>query len=90
MIVLYSEAQLREVTVMKLKSLIILMLFTLTSCRLAGSWQKSDDPHLPPPDLPDLGPAPELTNMTWINTDAPLRLVNLRGEVVIIEMWTYG
>ena len=40
--------------------------------------------------LPDLGPAPELTNDTWLNVDAPLRLENLRGKVVIIDMWTFG
>ena len=40
--------------------------------------------------LPDLGPAPELTNATWLNVDAPLRLANLRGKVVIVEMWTFG
>jgi len=40
--------------------------------------------------LPDLGLAPELTNDTWLNVDAPLRLANLRGKVVIVEMWTFG
>ena len=40
--------------------------------------------------LPDLGPAPELTNDIWLNVDSPLRLADLRGKVVIIEMWTFG
>jgi thiol-disulfide isomerase/thioredoxin len=40
--------------------------------------------------LPDLGPAPELTNTTWLNVEAPLRLVDLRGKVVMVEMWTFG
>lgn len=39
--------------------------------------------------LPDLGPAPELTNKTWLNVDAPLRLADLRGKVVAIDMWTF-
>lgn len=39
--------------------------------------------------LPDLGPAPELTNSVWLNTPAPLRLADLRGKVVGLEMWTY-
>ncbi len=40
--------------------------------------------------LPDLGLAPELTNTTWLNVDAPLRIADLRGKVVIVEMWTFG
>ena len=41
-------------------------------------------------DLDDLGPAPELTNDVWLNVDQPLRLADLRGKVVLLEMWTYG
>ena len=40
--------------------------------------------------LENLGPAPELTNKIWINTAAPLRLADLRGNVVLLEMWTFG
>ena len=40
--------------------------------------------------LPDLGPAPELTNLVWLNTSSPLRLADLRGKVVGLEMWTLG
>jgi thiol-disulfide isomerase/thioredoxin len=39
--------------------------------------------------LPDLGPAPELTNTIWLNTDHPLRLADLRGKVTALEMWTF-
>ena len=39
--------------------------------------------------LPDLGPAPELKNTTWLNVDSPLHLADLRGKVVIVEMWTF-
>jgi len=42
------------------------------------------------PDLPDLGPAPELMNDVWLNVDAPLRLADLRGKVVAIDMWTFS
>ncbi|MBC8507570.1 MAG: hypothetical protein ISR58_03280 [Anaerolineales bacterium] len=45
---------------------------------------------LPPNPLPYLGEAPELTNEVWLNTDAPLRLADLRGKVVLLEMWTFG
>jgi thiol-disulfide isomerase/thioredoxin len=46
---------------------------------------------LPPTaaQYPDLGVAPELTNTVWINTTAPLRLADLRGKVVLLEMWTF-
>ncbi len=41
-------------------------------------------------ELPNLGPAPELENDIWLNTEAPLRLSDLRGKVVLLEMWTFG
>jgi thiol-disulfide isomerase/thioredoxin len=50
--------------------------------------EDSSVPHYA--SLPDLGPAPELTNATWLNVDAPVRLADLRGKVVIVEMWTFG
>lgn len=40
------------------------------------------------------GPAPELTNEVWLNTETfgggPLQLADLRGNVTIVEFWTYG
>lgn len=39
--------------------------------------------------LPNYGPAPELSNTVWLNTDQPLRLADLRGKVVMVEMWTF-
>jgi hypothetical protein len=39
---------------------------------------------------PDLGLAPELAGEVWINRDTPLRLANLRGKVVLLDMWTFG
>jgi hypothetical protein len=41
-------------------------------------------------DLPSLGPAPELENETWLNVEKPLRLEELRGKVVLLDMWTFG
>ena len=40
-------------------------------------------------ELRNRGPVPELTNEVWINSE-PLRLEDLRGQVVIVEFWTYG
>lgn len=33
--------------------------------------------------------APELESDTWLNSD-PITMASLRGEVVIIDFWTYG
>jgi hypothetical protein len=51
---------------------------------------QSDEQSFKPMKLADLGEAPELLNETWLNTDQPLRLVDLRGKVVLLEMWTFG
>jgi thiol-disulfide isomerase/thioredoxin len=40
--------------------------------------------------LRDLGAAPEMTNEVWLNTEQPLRLADLRGKVVLLDMWTFG
>lgn len=39
--------------------------------------------------LQNYGAAPELRSLTWLNSDAPLRLTNLRGSVVLLEFWTF-
>jgi thiol-disulfide isomerase/thioredoxin len=68
-----------------------MVLLGLTACSAGGP---DDDvsaaTNAPTPSLPDLGPAPELANSVWLNTDAPLRLEDLRGKVVGLEMWTFG
>ena len=40
--------------------------------------------------LPVLGAAPDWDNDTWINTETPLPLEELRGKVVLLEFWTFG
>jgi hypothetical protein len=42
------------------------------------------------PSLPDLGPAPDIMNEVWLNSDRPLNLEQLRGNVVLVEFWTFG
>ncbi len=45
----------------------------------------------PLPALPVIGPAPELHNETWLNTEGEvLRLADLAGKVVLLEFWTFG
>ena len=71
---------------------IILLMFVLAACNIASTnqiEQKTGNPA-PASTLPDLGEAPELTNEIWLNTSEPLRLADLRGQVVLLEMWTFG
>ena len=69
--------------------LLALILFGCSS-RQENLQQMDATTMLKTASLPDLGLAPELTNDTWLNVDAPLRLAELRGKVVIVEMWTFG
>ena len=73
--------------------------FLLTACSLISSGDGVEDSAEPSEVgggervevvLEDLGPAPELENDVWLNVDAPLRLANLRGSVVLLDMWTFG
>ncbi len=66
------------------------LIFGLTACNATQTTESITLPTIVTASLPDLGPAPELTNDTWLNVDAPLRLADLRGKVVIIDMWTFG
>ena len=62
---------------------------TISSNRLPI--EKPDETALPVgADLPDLGAAPELTNEIWLNSDQALRLADLGGKVILLDMWTFG
>ena len=60
----------------------------------AAAWGLTAEQLLLLSELKNSGPAPELTNEVWLNTDAfgggPLQLADLRGNVTIVEFWTYG
>jgi hypothetical protein len=72
-----------------MRKLIVFALILFTGCAGLPASPNPTQP-LPRADLPDEGEAPELTNETWLNTDAPLRLADLRGKVVLLDMWTFG
>jgi cytochrome c biogenesis protein CcdA/thiol-disulfide isomerase/thioredoxin len=41
--------------------------------------------------LRDFGPAPDFAGISsWLNTAAPLSIAELRGQVVLIDFWTYS
>ena len=68
-----------------------LLALLLFGCASQASSQSQADSTMPKlASLPDLGPAPELTNETWLNVDSPLHIADLHGKVVIVEMWTFG
>ncbi len=68
-----------------------LWIFALAGCAAASpNLPSSIGPGLPASSYPDLGAAPELTNSLWLNTPGPLRLADLRGKVILLDMWTFG
>ena len=70
-----------------------LLMLILSACGTVATPEQEIETPEPMPttaSLPDLGPAPELTNEVWLNVDSPLRLADLRGKVVALEMWTFG
>jgi hypothetical protein len=77
---------------MKRVSFFLFLTLLLTACSSALPPTAVPQPETPSKksNLPDLGAAPELTNTTWLNVAEPLRLANLRGKVILIDMWTFG
>jgi ABC-type uncharacterized transport system auxiliary subunit len=80
---------------------LLLLAFTLAGCS-RGAVEETSNPvdeleiHSssseagPAPELANLGVAPELNNQVWLNSEKALRLADLRGKVVLLEMWTFG
>ena len=69
---------------------LICLAFLLSACSVSAAIPAEPSPGPDLPDLDDQGLAPELTNQVWLNVDQPLRLAELRGSVVLLEMWTFG
>ncbi len=71
------------------KLITIPVFFILAAC--GSSSTPIDYPSLEiSPKLDNFGKAPELANEIWLNTDTPLRLADLEGQVVLLDMWTFG
>lgn len=72
-----------------------MLALVLAACVTAPTTPIAAPPDTPeaavqPTPLPSLGPAPELHNEVWLNVDAPIRLAEVRGQVVLLDMWTFG
>lgn len=54
--------------------------------------EKNEKPAEPTkPKFTNQGPAPELVGITkWLNTEKPLVIAELQGNVVLIDFWTYS
>lgn len=80
---------------MNIKISLILLVFVLTACSsIPNTPNASSTPEMETVDttssLPVIRKAPELNNEVWLNIDQPLRLADLQGKVVLLEMWTFG
>jgi hypothetical protein len=78
---------------------VTLSAFFLAACAARGQAQDTVDQVVEAPkpvrtiaqaELNNFGAAPELTGDVWLNTAEPLRLADLRGKVVLLDMWTFG
>ncbi len=70
----------------------LLMVLILAGCSGMTSLNMNQEEGIQQTGMPvlqDYGPAPELENEVWLNTPTPLRLKDLRGKVVVVEMWTF-
>ena len=73
----------------------LLLLLLLSACRRESAAELADNPTPSRPlmtatELPDMGPAPEILNDTWLNAEEPYTLASQRGKVVLLKFWTFG
>ncbi len=68
------------------KWLSLILLLPLFACSTASA----ENLPLLNANYADMGVAPELVGDTWLNVSQPLRLSELRGKVVLVDMWTFG
>jgi hypothetical protein len=70
---------------MKHQLILLLTLFVTSCTSLTHPEEKPAETG-----YPSLGVAPELVGDVWINAETPIRLADLRGKVVLVDMWTFG
>jgi hypothetical protein len=75
---------------MNLRVLFLLVAFLSACTSSIGPQPERISGAAQTPELPDLGEAPEFDNDVWLNTDHPLQMADLRGKVVLVDMWTFG
>jgi hypothetical protein len=66
--------------------LIFFIAFVSTGCAALNTQEDKSGSN----KYPDLGVAPEIAGDVWLNTDNPLRLADLQGKVVLVDMWTFS
>jgi thiol-disulfide isomerase/thioredoxin len=72
------------------KIFILAWMLALTACAPVAASIAEMESSMNDSALNDYGLAPELHNQVWLNVDQPLQLADLRGKVVLLEMWTFG
>ncbi|MEM7331231.1 MAG: hypothetical protein AAF490_03995 [Chloroflexota bacterium] len=57
---------------------------------IAAEPTDTPEPEIVISSLANMGPAPEIENEIWLNTDEPIPLASVEGKVVLLEFWTFG
>jgi hypothetical protein len=76
---------------------ILMTAMILTACGITSTNEGEVEAPMEEKAFPDLeerledrGPAPEIENEVWLNSQDPLRLDTLKGNVILLDFWTFG
>src|SRR5882757_10403610 len=72
-----------------MRKILFLLALTLALTCCTAACSPTESPEADTFMLKDMGPAPELNNSIWLNVEKSLKLADLRGKVVLLEMWTF-
>ena len=72
-----------------MRKILFLLALTLVLTCCTAACVPTNLPETDTAMLKDMGLAPELNNTIWLNVEKPLHLTDLRGKVVLLEMWTF-